>query len=235
MQRLPLETRYFEAYNRDNVHLVDLSETPIERITATGIQTTAGHHDLDVIVYATGFDAITGGYDRISICGVAARRCRQVARKPQHLPRGVHQRVPEHVHGRRPTERLGVDKLPSRHRDRRQLVDRPPRTRHRTWVHAHRGRPAGRGVMGRGGRRVPTSDLFRRSKGWFTGYNSNVTATRKARCATRRTSVACPATRRGSPKSQPVATRGSPSTDRVACRPEAITFRCAGRATVARR
>ena len=69
-QRLPLETRYFEAYNRANVHLVDISETPIERITATGIQTTAGHHELDLIVYATGFDAVTGGYDRMEIRGV---------------------------------------------------------------------------------------------------------------------------------------------------------------------
>ena len=49
------------------------SETPIERITEAGIQTTADHHDLDVIVYATGFDAITGGYDRIDICGVGGQ------------------------------------------------------------------------------------------------------------------------------------------------------------------
>jgi cation diffusion facilitator CzcD-associated flavoprotein CzcO len=70
LQRLPLETHYFEAYNRDNVHLVDLSETPIERFTPDGIQTSASHHDLDLIVYATGFDAITGAYDRIDIRGV---------------------------------------------------------------------------------------------------------------------------------------------------------------------
>ncbi|MDW3216873.1 MAG: NAD(P)-binding domain-containing protein [Ilumatobacteraceae bacterium] len=70
MQRVPLETNYFEVYNRDHVHLVDLSESPIERITATGIQTTAAHHDLDIIVFATGFDAITGAYDRMDIRGV---------------------------------------------------------------------------------------------------------------------------------------------------------------------
>lgn len=69
LQRLPLETNYFEAYNRDNVKLVSLTETPIERFTSEGIETTDGHHDLDVIVYATGFDAITGGYDRIEITG----------------------------------------------------------------------------------------------------------------------------------------------------------------------
>jgi len=70
LQRLPLETNYFEVYNRSNVELVDLSEAPIERFTPSGIQTTAAHHDLDLIVYATGFDAITGAYDRIDIRGV---------------------------------------------------------------------------------------------------------------------------------------------------------------------
>ena len=70
MQRLPLETNYFEAYNRDNVHLVDISATPIERITAAGIQTSEAFHQLDVIIYATGFDAITGAYDRVDIEGV---------------------------------------------------------------------------------------------------------------------------------------------------------------------
>ncbi len=70
LQRLPLETNYFEAYNRPNVELVDLSETPIECFTADGIQTTTDHYDLDVIVYATGFDAITGAYDRVDIRGV---------------------------------------------------------------------------------------------------------------------------------------------------------------------
>ncbi|MEM1154972.1 MAG: NAD(P)/FAD-dependent oxidoreductase [Pseudomonadota bacterium] len=69
MQRLPLETRYFEVYNRDNVSLVDLSETPIQSITETGIQTADRHYDLDLITYATGFDAITGALDQIDIIG----------------------------------------------------------------------------------------------------------------------------------------------------------------------
>lgn len=69
LQRLPLETRYFEAYNRDNVQLIDLSETPIQAITPAGIQTTKEEHELDLIVYATGFDAITGPFDRLNIEG----------------------------------------------------------------------------------------------------------------------------------------------------------------------
>ena len=73
MQRLPLETRYFEAYNRDNVRLVDISATPIERITSAGIDTADSHYDLDLIIYATGFDAITGAYDRLDIRGVGSQ------------------------------------------------------------------------------------------------------------------------------------------------------------------
>ncbi len=70
VQRLPLESRYFEAYNRDNVELVDITDSPIERITETGIQTTNAHHDLDMIIYATGFDAVTGAFDRLTVKGV---------------------------------------------------------------------------------------------------------------------------------------------------------------------
>ena len=74
MQRVPLETNYFEAYNRDNVHLVDISETPIERITETGLRTIARDYDFDIIVYSTGFDAITGAYDQIDISGIGGER-----------------------------------------------------------------------------------------------------------------------------------------------------------------
>ena len=67
IQRVPLETHYFEAYNRDNVELVDSSDTPIVRITPTGINTTDRSFEFDVIVYSTGFDAFTGAFDRIDI------------------------------------------------------------------------------------------------------------------------------------------------------------------------
>ena len=77
VQRVPLETRYFEVYNRSNVALVDLSETPIERITETGIQVAGRHYDLNIIVYATGFDAITGAFDRIDIRGVGGEMLKE--------------------------------------------------------------------------------------------------------------------------------------------------------------
>ncbi|MDI1285439.1 MAG: NAD(P)/FAD-dependent oxidoreductase [Reyranella sp.] len=68
-RRVPLETRYYEVYNQPNVTLVDINETPIERITPTGIKTSGAEYEFDIIIYATGFDAITGSFDRIDIGG----------------------------------------------------------------------------------------------------------------------------------------------------------------------
>jgi cation diffusion facilitator CzcD-associated flavoprotein CzcO len=72
MRRVPLESGYFEVYNQPNVKLVDLSETPIERITPEGIRTSDTDYQFDMIIYATGFDAITGAFDQIDIRGVGA-------------------------------------------------------------------------------------------------------------------------------------------------------------------
>ena len=68
-KRIPLETGYYEAYNRDNVLLVDVREAPIERITPTGIKTRDAEYALDVIFFATGYDAVTGALTRIDIRG----------------------------------------------------------------------------------------------------------------------------------------------------------------------
>ena len=76
-RRLPLETRYYEVYNQPNVALVDINETPIERITPAGVKTSDAEYGFDVIIYATGFDAITGSFDRIDIRGVDGRRLKE--------------------------------------------------------------------------------------------------------------------------------------------------------------
>lgn len=66
MRRVPLDSGYFESYNRDNVHLVDLKATPLERISEKGVVTSDGkEYELDVLIYATGFDAITGAFSAI--------------------------------------------------------------------------------------------------------------------------------------------------------------------------
>jgi len=69
VKRPSLEQDFYEAFNQDNVTLVDLRATPIERITPASVRTTAGDHDLDLLVLATGFDAVTGGLTSIDLRG----------------------------------------------------------------------------------------------------------------------------------------------------------------------
>ncbi|GIQ73640.1 NAD(P)/FAD-dependent oxidoreductase [Bradyrhizobium sp. RD5-C2] len=76
-RRLPLETFYYEVYNRDNVELVDLKATPIEKITPEGIRTTEKDYAFDIIIYATGFDAITGSFDNIDLRGAHGVRLKE--------------------------------------------------------------------------------------------------------------------------------------------------------------
>jgi cation diffusion facilitator CzcD-associated flavoprotein CzcO len=68
-KRPPVDSNYFETYNRDNVSLVNIRATPIERVTAEGIQTQDKVYPLDIIIFATGFDAMTGSLLKIDIEG----------------------------------------------------------------------------------------------------------------------------------------------------------------------
>ncbi len=68
-KRLCLDTGYYDTFNRDNVTLVDISSSPIERITAGGLVVDGVEHPVDAIVYATGFDAMTGSLLKVDIRG----------------------------------------------------------------------------------------------------------------------------------------------------------------------
>jgi cyclohexanone monooxygenase len=68
-KRICLDTNYYETFNRPNVHLVDVASAPIERLTPAGIRTSDGEYGLDVIVFATGFDAMTGALLSVDIRG----------------------------------------------------------------------------------------------------------------------------------------------------------------------
>ncbi|MEC7367869.1 MAG: NAD(P)/FAD-dependent oxidoreductase [Pseudomonadota bacterium] len=68
-KRQVLDRDYYDTFNRDNVLLVDVQENPITAIDSTGIQTTIDHYELDVLVYATGFDAMTGALLNANITG----------------------------------------------------------------------------------------------------------------------------------------------------------------------
>jgi cation diffusion facilitator CzcD-associated flavoprotein CzcO len=68
-KRICTDSNYFQTFNKPNVTLVSVRATPIESIDAAGINTTGAHYDLDMIVFATGFDALTGALTKIDIVG----------------------------------------------------------------------------------------------------------------------------------------------------------------------
>lgn len=69
-RRVPLESGYFEAFNEPHVHLVDVTEDPIETFTAKGLKTRSQEFELDVIICATGFDAVTGSFRAVDFQGI---------------------------------------------------------------------------------------------------------------------------------------------------------------------
>lgn len=95
-RRVPLNSGYFEAFNRPNVQLVNLRKTPAERVTPEGIITSDGkEHKLDVLVCATGFDAVTGAFNAIDwhakdgrpLIATSESKSGESAIWPDHRPR----------------------------------------------------------------------------------------------------------------------------------------------------
>ncbi len=76
-RRPTVDSGYFEALGRENVELADIRENPIEAFTATGIRTRDKHHDLDMVIFATGFDALTGSLLRPQIVGRGGQTLRE--------------------------------------------------------------------------------------------------------------------------------------------------------------
>ena len=68
-KRICTDDNYFQTFNRDNVTLVNLRETPIERMDPGGVTTSTAHYDLDALVLATGFDAMTGSVSKLNVVG----------------------------------------------------------------------------------------------------------------------------------------------------------------------
>ena len=129
MKRPPMETGYYEAYNLPNLKLVDLHETPIERITETGIVTSEGEEQFDVIIWATGFDAVTGALTRMGLVGTGDSGSRSCGPRTPHLPRGPHPALPEPAVRR--WAPLPLRERPPRHRGPGRLRDRAGRARDR--------------------------------------------------------------------------------------------------------
>ena len=112
-KRMCIDTGYYEAFNRPNVRLVNLRRTPLATVTERGIQiggSAPEHIDLDALVLATGFDAMTGALAAVDLRGrdhaVAAR---QVGGWAADVPRPGARRLPQPVHDHRPEQPVGAE------------------------------------------------------------------------------------------------------------------------------
>jgi cation diffusion facilitator CzcD-associated flavoprotein CzcO len=175
VQRVPLETKYYEAYNRSNVQLVDLRETPLTRVTPNGLRTTERDYDFDIIVYATGFDAITGAFDHIDIRGTDGQTLRDKWRDScsSYLGMMVHG-FPNFLMPAGPQSGSastnyprGIETGVNWSTDFLQHVRERDVTRFEAEAAAER-RWTDHVVS------MYSMMLMRKAKGWFTGYNSNV-------------------------------------------------------------
>ena len=127
-KRICIDTDYFETFNRDNVTLVDIRNAPISEITPNGIVTGGKEYECDAIVFATGFDAMTGSFARIDIRGRDGLTLkRQVGRGAEDLSRPDGRGLSQHVPGHRTGQPVGAVEHDRVDRAARRLDFRLPR------------------------------------------------------------------------------------------------------------
>src|SRR5262249_44200257 len=174
VQRVPLETYYYEAYNRDNVHLVDISETPIVSVTERGLRTERDY-DFDIIVYATGFDAITGAFDHIEIQGVGGEKLGEKWKDgPSTFLGMMISGFPNLLMPAGPQSGSASTNYPRGIETGVHWVNQLVKY---MWAHGLERAEATRAAEERWTRHVTemyAMMLMRKAKSWFTGYNSNV-------------------------------------------------------------
>ncbi|WP_334127577.1 flavin-containing monooxygenase [Sneathiella sp.] len=175
VQRVPLESNYFEAYNRDNVFLVDLQETPLQRVTESGLETTDAPYPLDVIIYSTGFDAMTGAFDHIDIRGAGGVRLKDKWEDgPETFLGMMVHGFPNLLMPNGPQSGSASTNYP---RGIESGVDWCMRLLTHIWQHGYARAEPTREAEAAWVNEVAEMYkimLMRKAKSWFTGYNSNV-------------------------------------------------------------
>jgi cyclohexanone monooxygenase len=123
VKRICVDTNYYETFNRENVELVNLKQEPIDRITADGVRTSARQFELDALVFATGFDAITGALFAMDIRGRNDLAfARGMERRAARLSRPHRGGFSQPVHHHRPRKPVGDRQHDQRMRTARRLV-----------------------------------------------------------------------------------------------------------------
>jgi cation diffusion facilitator CzcD-associated flavoprotein CzcO len=175
VQRVPMETHYFEAYNRDNVHLVDITETPILEMTEKGLRTTERDYEFDIIVFATGFDAITGAFDHIDIQGVGGVKLRDKwSEGPSTFLGMLVHGFPNFLMPSGPQSGSASTNYP---RGIETGVNWCTKLLEYMWAHGYvRAEPTVEAQKRWTDHvtKMYSAMLMRKAKSWFTGYNSNV-------------------------------------------------------------
>ena len=175
VQRVPMETNYYEAFNRPNVRLVDISETPLVRVTEKGLRTTERDYEFDIIVYATGFDAITGAFDKIDIQGAGGVKLADKWRTSisTYLGMMIHG-FPNMLMPAGPQSGSASTNYP---RGIETGVNWCTDFLEHMWAHGHTRAEAtaeAEAAWTEHVSRMYSMMLMRKAKSWFTGYNSNV-------------------------------------------------------------
>ena len=167
-----VDTRYYETYNRDNVTLVDIRRAPIEAITPKGVRTTDAGYALDSIVFATGFDAMTGALLSIDIRGRGGRTLRDAwAEGPRTylgLDRG---RLSESLHDHRPRQPVGAQQHDRVHRAARRLDRRLHRPHARARAGTIEATAAAQEAWVGHVNEVGHATLYPRANSWYMGAN----------------------------------------------------------------
>jgi cyclohexanone monooxygenase len=182
-KRICVDSDYYETFNRDNVTLVDVRETPIEAITPTGVRTGDGaHHEADSIVLATGFDAMTGALLKAGIRGRSGLPLAEKWERPAHLPRADDGGLPEPVHDHRAGQPLRAQQHDGLHRAARGL-DRGLRRPHAArGVRTIEGDAEAEDAWVEHANEVAHRTLYPQAASWYMG--ANIPASRAFSCPT---------------------------------------------------
>ena len=141
-KRLCIDIGYYETFNRPNVELIDVSDEPIEEITRQGVRAKGQEYEVDAIVFATGFDAMTGALLKIDIRGRGGLALQEKWREGPRTYLGVAMAgFPEPVHDHRPGQSLGAHQHAADHRAARGLDRRHPGTHARAPARPDRAEP----------------------------------------------------------------------------------------------
>jgi len=182
-RRVPMETNYYEVFNQENVQLIDIGENPIEHITETGIQTKDTHLPFDIIIYATGFDAVTGAFDKINIVGENGQTLRDKWTDGPQTNFGLSvSGFPNMLTLAGPQSGSVATNFPRGIEEAVNWCSQMLEHLFDNEIHYFNARLEAESFWGVQVREMSERILFGKEQSWFTGYNSNVDRNYRHKC-----------------------------------------------------